>query len=339
MQRIDAPSLKSYTTFGIDVPVRAILVATSVADVVQHVHTARSAPQPWRVLGGGSNILPTRPLDITLLRMGIGGVAIVDRGPDWVDVAVGAGVGWHDFVTWAVEHGYGGVENLALIPGTVGAAPMQNIGAYGVEQERCFRSCTVVDTATGEERTMDKAECRFGYRESIFKREASGCYVITGVTYRLRTEPVIDMSYADVRQQLVADGCTEPDIADVYRAVVTVRRRKLPDPAILGNAGSFFKNPVVDTAVAAALRERFPDVPCFEQADGRVKLPAAWLIDRRGWKGRRMGGAAVHANQALVLVNVDHATGADVMALADAIVADVADTYGIVLEREVNIWD
>jgi UDP-N-acetylmuramate dehydrogenase len=245
---------------------------------------------------------------------------------------------WHDVVTWTVEQGWGGLENLALIPGTVGAAPMQNIGAYGTEQASCAVSVSYVDRRAHSIQTLDAAACEFGYRESIFKHDLRDKAVIVHVTYRLQRHPSVNTTYADVRNELQVRDITQPTIRDVFDAVVAIRTRKLPDPAVIGNAGSFFKNPVVDAETYTRLRSANADMPAYPQADGTYKLAAAWLIDQCGWKGHRDGDAGVHANQALVLVNHGGATGRQILELSARIVASVHDAFGVTLEREVNVW-
>jgi UDP-N-acetylmuramate dehydrogenase len=257
---------------------------------------------------------------------------------DVVTIRSGAGERWHDVVTWTVERGWAGLENLALIPGTVGAAPMQNIGAYGIEQASCFRELDAMNVDTGEIKTFTKDECAFGYRVSIFKRELREMYVITSVTYQLSTMPTIHASYKDVAEELTLRGVVHPTIMDIYSSVVAIRTRKLPDPFVIGNAGSFFTNPVVSEQVASTLHAQYPTLPVYPQPDGTRKLAAAWLIDQCGWKGVREGDAGVHAHQALVLVNHGSADGAQILDLATRIQQSVRDRFGVELEREVNVW-
>jgi UDP-N-acetylmuramate dehydrogenase len=331
-------ALAGLTTFGIAATAQQLVRVDSVADLLQVLKAAEADAVPLTVLGGGSNVLLTGDVQGLVMKMEIMGRRIVREDANHVDVEFGAGEVWHDVVTWTVEQGWGGLENLALIPGTVGAAPMQNIGAYGVEQAACVVSCTYVDRATQSIHTLDADACAFGYRESIFKHDLRDKAVIVHVTYRLQRHPAVQTSYADVRNELAARGIGEPTIHDVYDAVVAIRTRKLPDPAVIGNAGSFFKNPVVDAETYTRLRSANADMPAYPQADGTYKLAAAWLIDQCGWKGHRDGDAGVHANQALVLVNHGGATGRQILELSARIVASVHDAFGVTLEREVNVW-
>ncbi|MBC8125302.1 MAG: UDP-N-acetylmuramate dehydrogenase, partial [Candidatus Kapabacteria bacterium] len=248
------------------------------------------------------------------------------------------GENWHSMVQWTVQSGWGGLENLALIPGTVGAAPTQNIGAYGTEQSACFVELQALDVNTGAERTFTKDECEFGYRESVFKRELRDRMIITSVTYQLATTPIVNVSYRDVTDELHAQSVTEPHVADVFEAVVAIRQRKLPDPRVIGNAGSFFKNPVVDAVTYNRLVAVYPTIPSYPQNDGTYKLAAAWLIDQCGWKGYRSGDAGVHDRQALVLVNHGNAIGSQILELSMRIQHQVQDRFGVDLEREINVW-
>jgi UDP-N-acetylmuramate dehydrogenase len=300
------------------------LVEFSAADDLPSVFGTLSGR--WNVLGGGSNILLTGDYRGTLLRSTDRGIA-----PDGALVRVGAGTAWDDFVAWSVRHGLWGVENLSHIPGTVGAAPVQNIGAYGVEAKDAIETVEVFDTESLTTRVMTAAECGFGYRDSVFKRGLRG--VITAVTFRLSPTPRPRLDYGDLRARV-----SEPTLANIREAVVDVRRSKLPDPAETGNAGSFFKNPVVAAEVAERLKTEYPDMPLYDAADGLRKLAAGWLIDRAGWRGRSLGRAGVHAAQALVLVNLGGATGADILALARRIQSDVHARFGVSIETEVNIW-
>lgn len=337
MMFLESVQLAPYTTFGIHATAEHLAVVTTQDELRQALAWAREHAMPWRMLGGGSNVLITGDVPGLVIVMRIMGRQVTPDGND-VLITCGAGEVWHDIVTWTVEQGWSGLENMALIPGTVGAAPMQNIGAYGVEQASCFVSCDVLDVATGIVTTFDRDACAFGYRESVFKHALRDTAIIVSVTYRLHRTAKLVTSYRDVADELRATGVDTPTPRNVYDAVVAIRRGKLPDPAEIGNAGSFFKNPVVPKATYDAIATSHPDAPHYVQADGSIKLPAAWLIDTCGWKGYRSGDAGVHARQALVLVNYGLARGAEILAIAERIQSDVRERLGVELEREVNVW-
>lgn len=347
----DNVDLAPYTTFGIHRTCRHLITVSTVQELAQALERYPGA----RILGGGSNVLVTQNIDAPVIHMGLRGIVLLESGGEQTttaDVRVAAGERWHDFVGWCVDHDLGGLENLALIPGTVGAAPMQNIGAYGVEQERCFVELQAMERSTREIHTFDRTTCEFGYRESVFKNALRDRYVIVSVTYRLAKAPhQVNVTYRDVDEELHSERAKERNsemakerngetvtIRDVYEAVVRIRTRKLPDPAVIGNAGSFFKNPVVSAETYAALAADHVEMPHYPQADGSVKLAAAWLIDQCGWKGYREDGIGVHDRQALVLVNHDGATGADIIDLAQRIQRSVKDRFGVDLMPEVNVW-
>ncbi|MGI4981888.1 MAG: UDP-N-acetylmuramate dehydrogenase [Janthinobacterium lividum] len=334
---IDNLALRAYNTFGFDVHARLGAVVRDAACLPALLADPRVRDLRRFVIGGGSNIVLTGDFAGFALCMGIAGRRVVAQDPHRVLIEAGAGENWHDFVAWTLDQGFPGLENLALIPGTVGASPVQNIGAYGLELADRFHSLRAFDTETGVFVEFDAARCGFGYRDSVFKREGRGRYIITAVTFALpRPWRALD-TYADIARALGAAGTTHPAPRQIFDVVVRVRRDKLPDPARVGNAGSFFKNPVVDAAQYAVLREREPDLVAYPQADGGVKLAAGWMIDRCGWKGRALGAAAVHARQALVLVNPGTACGADILALAQAIARDVERRFGVTLEMEPSI--
>ncbi|TDN68621.1 UDP-N-acetylmuramate dehydrogenase [Paraburkholderia sp. BL10I2N1] len=328
--------LKAHNTFGFDVRARLACRIEHEAQIVPAVDDPRSAGLPRLVLGGGSNVVLTRDFDGLVLLVALRGRRLAREDDDAWYVEAAAGENWHEFVEWTLAQGLPGLENLALIPGTVGAAPIQNIGAYGLEMCERFASLRAVELATGDVVELDAKACRFGYRDSFFKREGRDRFVITSVTFRLPKMWTPRAGYADIARELAADGFGDasPTAQAIFDAVVAVRRAKLPDPLEFGNAGSFFKNPVVDAAQFEALQQREPDVVSYRQPDGRVKLAAGWLIDRCGWKGRAMGAAAVHDRQALVLVNRGGATGAEMLTLARAIQSDVIRRFGVELDPE-----
>ncbi|MES3024364.1 MAG: UDP-N-acetylmuramate dehydrogenase [Pseudomonadota bacterium] len=327
-------SLQQLNTFGIDARARAYLKVLSTADLAAVLADPALAAMPRLLLGGGSNLLFTGDFDGLVLHMCMQGRSIAGATDSHTLVRAQAGENWHGLVQWTLAQGLGGLENLSLIPGTVGAAPIQNIGAYGTEIKDVFHSLTVFDMANGETRTMDAAACRFGYRDSIFKQSDGAGLVIVDVTFALPRLWQANLRYAELAQALEQAGVHDPSAQQVGDMVVAIRRRKLPDPAVIGNAGSFFKNPLVTAEHCARLLAAFPTLVHHAQPGGGEKLAAGWLIDQCGWKGRRMGQAGVYEKQALVLVNHGGARGADVLALARAIQAEVAERYGVTLETE-----
>ncbi|MBA5636155.1 UDP-N-acetylmuramate dehydrogenase [Duganella sp. LX20W] len=326
--------LQSLNTFRIAARAQAYLRVESLAQLRAALADPDVAALPRLVLGGGSNVLLTGDVAGLVLHIALAGREVLAGDADHHHVKAAAGENWHDFVQWTLAQGMGGLENLSLIPGTVGAAPIQNIGAYGAETKDLFHSLTVFDPATGQTRTMDAAACRFGYRDSIFKHAAGQGLIIVDVTFALPRAWQPNLRYAELAQAVAEQGLAAPTARQVADTVIAIRRRKLPDPAEIGNAGSFFKNPVVDAAQCADLLARFPTLVHHRQPDGSEKLAAGWLIDQCGWKGRSLGAAGVYAKQALVLVNHGGATGADVVRLAQAIQADVQARYGVRLEPE-----
>ena len=324
--------LKPFNTFGIDAKAKAYLPVTSAGMLLHVGNDDFLARLPRLVLGGGSNILLTGDFPGLVLHMQMTGVQVVSEDDDAVYVKAAAGENWHGFVQWTLQQGFGGLENLSLIPGNVGSAPIQNIGAYGVELKDCFHSLTAFDFNTGELFTLDNAGCRFGYRDSIFKHELRERAVIVDVTFALPRNWKPNTQYGDVAQELAATAAPTP--MQVSEAVVAIRTRKLPDPAVISNAGSFFKNSTVTKAPRDALQERYPQLVRYPQADGSYKLAAGWLIDQCGWKGKSRGAAGVYEKQALVLVNRGGATGAEIAELAAAIQEDVLAKFAVRLEPE-----
>lgn len=329
-------SLKPYNTFGIDVPASHLVRITDLPTLREALQ-APGLPAPF-VLSGGSNILLTQPLEALVLYLDTRGREIVSETGDTAVVRAMAGENWHELVLWTLEQGLGGLENLALIPGRAGTAPVQNIGAYGVELKDVLVRLEAVEIATGNLRVFDREACRFGYRDSVFKQAEKGKYIIWSIDLQLtRAGHRIQTGYGDIARELETAGVSDPGPAEVARAVMAIRRRKLPDPAELGNSGSFFKNPVVSGAHFAQIREAFPTLPGYPQADGSVKVPAGWLIEQLGFKGLRRGDAGVHRNQALVLVNYGSASGPEILALANEIRQAVRQRFSIEIEPEVNI--
>ncbi|MFZ1686382.1 MAG: UDP-N-acetylmuramate dehydrogenase [Flavobacteriales bacterium] len=327
--------LKPFNTFGIRA--KADLLGR-FADIAQLRGMLQATAGMKRlVLGGGSNILLTQDFHGAVLVNEVPGMEKLREDTEHVWVRAGAGVVWHDLVSYCVQQGWGGIENLSLIPGKVGAAPMQNIGAYGVELKDVFHELEALRVDDGEIIPFDRAACAFGYRESFFKRQGKDRFVILSVTLRLSKRPVPNTSYGNIKQELEKQGIVSATIAHVSAAVIAIRRSKLPDPAVIGNAGSFFKNPVVPAEVARKIKAAYPDMPGYPAADGQVKLAAGWLIEKAGWKGFREGAFGVHSAQALVLVNHGGASGQDIFDLSTRILADIHHRFGVELEREVNI--
>ena len=334
-------SLQALNTFGLAARARAYVRIDSIATLAAALADPALAHLPRLVLGGGSNVLLTGDVvEALVLHMAMRGRDVVGQDAQFTYVKAAAGENWHEFVRYTLELGLGGLENLSLIPGTVGAAPIQNIGAYGAETKDVFHCLTVYDTATRALRTMDAAACRFGYRDSVFKQPEGAGLIIVDVTFALPRAWTPNLRYAELAQAVADAGLTAmagaPPISaqQISDLVVAIRRRKLPDPAVIGNAGSFFKNPVVSGAQCAALLAQHPALVHHVQGDGSEKLAAGWLIDQCGWKGRSLGAAGVYPKQALVLVNNGGATGAEVLALARAIQADVLARFGVALETE-----
>ncbi|MCW3073799.1 MAG: UDP-N-acetylenolpyruvoylglucosamine reductase [Flaviaesturariibacter sp.] len=328
-------SLKAFNTFGIDVAARYFSAFASVVELKALLAEA-NLKEPILVLGGGSNLLCTKNFDGLVLKNEIKGIELVGQDEDHVFIKAGAGENWHRFVQYCLDNNYAGAENLSLIPGNVGASPMQNIGAYGVEIKDIFQELEAVDIKSGEERIFSLEECRFGYRESVFKNIYKGQYIITSVTYRLYKKPRLNTSYGAIKQELERMGVRELSIQAVSQAVINIRTSKLPDWKELGNAGSFFKNPQVSLKKYEALKASFPMIVSYPQGEG-MKLAAGWLIEQCGWKGYREGDAGCYSKQALVLVNYGKATGQQIFELSEKIIASVLDKFEVNLEREVNV--
>lgn len=333
---LENTSLKPYNTFGIDVKASYLGRFSSVGELQEALE--QMSNQELLVLGGGSNVLFVRErFDGCVLLNEIKGFDVVEETNDWVIVRSGAGEIWHEFVLTCIEHGFCGIENLSLIPGSVGASPMQNIGAYGVEIKDVFEKLEAYHIESGEVQTFSKEECEFGYRESVFKRKLKGQYIITSVCFRLAKNSAVNTSYGVIAAELEKEGIVNPTMKDVSNAVIAIRKSKLPDPKEIGNAGSFFKNPVVDISLLEKILTQYPTAPNYPATEGSVKLAAGWLIEQTGWKGKTLGHYGVHTLQALVLVNYQGATGQEIYDLSTSIIADVKEKFGVELEREVNI--
>ena len=330
-------SLKAYNTFSIDVKAKEFVVINSMDELCILCAAFNLTDRKILVLGGGSNLLLTKDFDGMVIKMSLKGIEMVGENEDYVWVKCMAGEVWHEFVMYSIAHNLGGLENLSLIPGCVGAAPMQNIGAYGVEIKDTFDSLEAVEIATGEVVSFNNKDCGFGYRESIFKQEAKGRYIIASVTFRLSKKPVFNVSYGAIQQTLAKNGITTPTVKAVSDAVISIRKSKLPDPAVLGNAGSFFKNPEIPQADFNQLKSRYPDIVGYPASSGCIKVAAGWLIEQCGWKGKVVGNTGSHKDQALVLVNYGGATGSEIWQLALDIKNSVMDKFGITINPEVNI--
>ncbi len=334
--------LQPYNSFGIVAKARELVRVRDEQDVRDLLADPARAAAPKFVLGGGSNIVLTGDVRPLVLKVEVGGLRVVDDGPRATVVEAGAGVGWHDFVTWTLDQGLPGLENLALIPGTVGAAPVQNVGAYGIELQDRFESLDAIHLGTGEVFTLDAGQCGFGYRDSVFKHApaADGGFGLAGqalilrVRFRLPKPWKPELSYLDLQRKIAETGVVTPSARQVYDWVCAIRRAKLPDPQVLGNAGSFFKNPTVTPEQCSDIIAREPNIVHYPMPDGTVKLAAGWLIDACGWKGKSVGQAGVYEKQALVLVNRGGATGGEVVTLARAIQTSVYERFGIRLEPE-----
>ncbi len=328
-------SLKPLNTFGVEAVAAGYVRFDEENEIIAYLDGRVSDAQRCLILGGGSNLLFVDDFDGWVLHPQLRGIDVVAWDRQHVRLRAMAGENWDDLVVHTVAQGWGGLENLSLIPGSVGASVVQNIGAYGVEIEKVIDRVEAISMESGEKITFSSGECGFGYRRSRFKTDWAGRFIITAVVFRLRRNPVFVLDYPGVREAVAAEG--RPDLTAIRRAIVAIRRAKLPDPAEIGNAGSFFKNPVVDAGTLTAMLERWPDLPHFAQADDHFKLPAGWLVERCGWKGRHLGQAGVHHRQALVLVNLGGATGRDVLNLSEKIHTDVQARFGIDLEREVQV--
>ena len=333
-------NLQPFNTFGIAVTASHFVSVSSTEMAQQLVTRIREDTDlqklPRMILGGGSNILLTGDFDGLIIHNQIKGISVIAESEQEVVVCVGAGESWHELVLYAIGKGWGGIENLSLIPGTVGAAPMQNIGAYGAEIKDVFVSLAAVHLQSGDLVTFNKEDCQFGYRQSIFKTSHRDQYMICTVTLRLSKQPEVNISYGAISETLRQQGIENPGIRDVSQAVIAIRQSKLPDPAQIGNAGSFFKNPTISNDQFERLKASFPDIVGYPNNAG-VKVPAGWLIEHAGWKGQTKGNVGVHKNQALVLVNYGGGEGRDIYQLSEEIKQSVREKYGITLEREVNV--
>ena len=330
-------SLRGYNTFHINASAKYFAEVKSADDIGELLHDAEWKQEKKLILGGGSNLLLTRDFDGLVIKVSLPGIELEREDQHHYYVRASAGIVWHEFVLWCIDRNYAGIENLSLIPGQVGAAPMQNIGAYGVELKDVCHSVEAIDLHTGDIRIFSASECEFGYRESVFKHRYRDQLIITAVHFRLNKIPRFNVSYGDIKATLDDMKVFDLNIKAISEAVIKIRSAKLPDPARLGNAGSFFKNPTVSFEKCSELIGKYPLMPHYPQPTGDVKLPAGWLIEQCGWKGKRVGNTGSHATQALVLVNYGNATGREIYQLAMDIKSSVMEKFGVEINPEVNL--
>jgi UDP-N-acetylmuramate dehydrogenase len=329
-------SLKNYNTFGIEAKAKEFVTVHSTDELIEILqqHTASKK----FILGGGSNMLLTQDIDALVIHLDLKGKKVIDENDDFVWVESQAGENWHEFVLWTIDQNFGGLENLSLIPGNVGTTPIQNIGAYGVEIKDTFVLCEAIHIETQELLVFTNEKCKFGYRESIFKNEIKDEFIITSVVFKLtKRHHKLNTSYGAIEAELEKQHIKNPSLKDVSNAVIAIRQSKLPNPKELGNSGSFFKNPVILKSDFEKIQQKFPDMPHYVVSETEVKVPAGWLIEQAGFKGKRFGDAGIHKNQALVLVNYGNATGQEILAVSKNIQKTIFETYGISIEAEVNV--
>lgn len=329
-------SLKNYNTFGIEAKARQFVAIHSISDLKTILE--ENSTEKKFILGGGSNMLLTQDVDALVIHVDLKGKKIIKEDDNFVWVESQAGENWHEFVLWTINQNFGGLENMSLIPGNVGTTPVQNIGAYGTEMKDTFVSCDAMNIASHNMKTFTKEDCHFGYRESVFKHEAKDQYIITSVVFKLtKTNHKINTSYGDITKELENQHITNPTLRDVSNAVIAIRQSKLPDPKELGNSGSFFKNPIISRTLFNEVQAKFPEIKHYDVSETEVKVPAGWLIEQAGFKGKRFGDAGIHKNQALVLVNYGNATGQEILNVSKDIQKTIFEKYGIAIEAEVNV--
>jgi UDP-N-acetylmuramate dehydrogenase len=331
-------SLAEYNTFGFDVKADLFIVVNSIGEFQKLLHTQEWNENQHLILGGGSNVLLTNDFPGLVVINRISGIEILEEHEKSVVIKCGAGENWHQFVLFTLQKNWGGLENLSLIPGTVGAAPMQNIGAYGVEIKDTFHTLEAINLKSGEIEEFNSDDCQFGYRESVFKHKFKGVYLIASVSFRLNKAEFheLNLDYGIIKNVLAEKNIEKPSIKDVSDAVIEIRQSKLPDPAKIGNSGSFYKNPIIDVIQFEKLKKEFPEMPFYELEDGQIKLAAGWLIEKAGWKGYQKNGVGVHKKQALVLVNYGEGKGKDILNLSIKIQDSIRSKFGVELSPEVN---
>jgi len=329
-------SLKQYNTFGIEASANQFIAIHTIDELKQVLINYKNEKK--FILGGGSNMLLTKNIEALVIHIDLKGIKIIKEDEDFVWIEAQAGENWHDFVLWNINQNYGGLENMSLIPGNVGTTPVQNIGAYGAEIKDTFISCNAIHIDSQETKTFTNEECKFGYRESIFKQEVKDQYIIISVTFKLtKHNHKINTGYGDIQAELAKNNISQPTIKNVSDAVIAIRKSKLPDPKELGNSGSFFKNPIISREEFNNVKLQHPEIKHYDISETEVKVPAGWLIEQSGLKGYRNGDAGVHSKQALVLVNYGNATGQDILNLSKFVQKTVHDKFGIAIEAEVNI--
>ncbi len=333
-------SLQAYNSFQVECQAKEFVSISDIQTLFEVLKWGKESDKHFFLLNGGSNILFTRAVEETVILLQNKGIHIVKEDTDSILIEVQAGENWHEFVQYCVQNNWGGLENLSLIPGNVGTSPIQNIGAYGVEIKDCFHSLHAIHLDTLEKVNFNNKECQFGYRDSFFKNQGKNQYVITSVCFQLQKPPHrVNTSYGAIQSVLEEKGISNPNIREVSEAVISIRESKLPDPKILGNGGSFFKNPIIHQVELEALQQKYPELPHYTvNQEDYVKVPAGWLIEKAGWKGKRVGNCGVYEKQALILVNNGGATGKEIYDLSESIISDIEDKFSILLEREVNIY-
>jgi len=337
MNIIENYPLLKLNTFGIDVKAKYFTSINTINELIEVTKTNVFKDLELLILGGGSNILLTKDFDGLVILNNIKGKEIIDQNQQSIFLKIGAGENWHELVMYCVDNGWGGIENLSLIPGNTGTAPMQNIGAYGVEIKETFIELEALEISSGKIVKFNNSDCEFGYRESVFKNKMKNQYIILNITLELKKNPVLNINYGDVKAILESQNIKNPDIKEVSNAIISIRQSKLPDPKKIGNSGSFFKNPIVSLNQREQIKKKYPNVVNYEINENEFKIAAGWLIERAGWKGKKFNNYGIHEKQALVLVNYGLANGMEIFELSEKIILDIKDKFGITLEREVNI--
>ena len=337
MNIIENYPLLKLNTFGVDVKAKYFTSINTINELIEVTKTNVFKDLELLILGGGSNILFTKDFDGLVILNNIKGKEIIEQNQQSIFLKIGAGENWHELVMYCVDNGWGGIENLSLIPGNTGTAPMQNIGAYGVEIKETFVELEALEISSGKIVKFNNSDCEFGYRESVFKNKMKNQYIILNITLELKKNPVLNINYGDVKAILESQNIKNPDIKEVSNAIISIRQSKLPDPKKIGNSGSFFKNPIVSLNLLELIKKKYPNVVNYEINENEFKIAAGWLIERAGWKGKKFNNYGVHEKQALVLVNYGLANGMEIFELSEKIILDIKDKFGIKLEREVNI--